>query len=94
MRRPRVRFTILGLVIAGALAVGTAIHGLTLSRHFGRIARPQAPVQPRDEAIVVKADVKDWEPIFPDGPIDARKPDRQIQSWMAAELSLASTIGS
>jgi hypothetical protein len=79
MSRSRVRFTILGLVTAVALAVGTAIHGWTTSHRFGRIAPPQAPVQPRDpEAIVVEADVKDWEPIYPDGPIDATKPDRQI----------------
>ena len=79
MSRSRVRVTILGLMIAVALAVGTAILGLALSLHFGRIALPPAPVQPRDpEAIVVEADVKNWEPIFPDGPVDTRKPDRQI----------------
>ena len=79
MSRSRVRATILGLMIAVALAVGTAILGLALPLHFGRIALPPAPVQPRDpEAIIVEADVKNWEPIFPDGPVDTRKPDRQI----------------
>jgi hypothetical protein len=79
VRRTRLRFRLFGLMIATALAVGTAILGLPLSGHFGATAPPQPPVQPRDSAsIVVEADVKEWEPIFPDGPIDARKPDRQI----------------
>src|SRR5262249_48306556 len=59
--------------------VGTVILGFSLPRLFEGTAPPQAPVQPRDwEDIVVVADVKDWEPIYADRPIDATKPDRQI----------------
>ena len=79
MRRTRLRFRLFGMMVATALAVGTAILGLALSLHFGRIAPLPAPIQSRDsETIVVEADVKNWEPIFPDGPVDASKPDRQI----------------
>jgi hypothetical protein len=71
--------TITKAILAAALSIGTVILGFSLPLHLEGIAPPQAPVQPRDlEAIVVEADVKNWEPIFPDRPIDATKLDRQI----------------
>jgi hypothetical protein len=66
-------------ILAAAVLVGTLVLGFSLPLLFDGTAPRQAPVQPRDsEDIVVVADVKDWEPIYPDGPIDATKPDRQI----------------
>ena len=71
--------TITKAILAAALSIGTVILGFSLPLHLEGIAPPQAPVQPRDsEGIVIEADVKNWEPIFPDGPVDTRKPDRQI----------------
>jgi hypothetical protein len=71
--------TVAKAILAAAVLVGTVILGFSLPRHFDGTAPPRARVQPRDsEAIVVEADVKDWEPIFPDGPIDPTKPERRI----------------
>lgn len=71
--------TVAKAMLAAAVSFGTVILGFSLPFLFDRTAPPQALVQPRDsEAIVVQAAVKDWEPIYPDGPIDATKPDRQI----------------
>ena len=71
--------TVAKAILAAAVLVGTVILGFSLPLLFDGTAPPQAPVQPRNsEAIVVKANVKDWEPIYPDGPIDATNPDRQI----------------
>ena len=79
MRWTRLRLRLFAMTVATALTVGTAILGLASSLHFGRIAPPPAPIQSLDsETIVVEADVKNWEPIFPDGPVDGSKPDRQI----------------
>ncbi len=71
--------TIPKVILAVALSVGTVILGLTLSLRFGGIALSQPPSRPRESAaIVVLAEVKNWESIFPDGQIDATNPDRQI----------------
>jgi hypothetical protein len=71
--------TITKVILAVALSLGTVILGLTLSLQFKGIALPQPPGQSRDSAaIVVEADVKNWEPIIPDGRVDATKPDRRI----------------
>jgi len=71
--------TITKVILAAAVSLGTVILGLTLCLHFGGVALPQPRIQPRDSAaIVVEADVKNWEPIIPDGQIDATKRDRRI----------------
>jgi hypothetical protein len=71
--------TIAKVILAAAVSVGMVILGLALSLHFGKNARPRPPIGPRDSAaIVVEAEVKNWEPIVPDGPIDRTSPDRQI----------------
>jgi hypothetical protein len=68
-------------ILAAAVLVGTVILGFSLPLLLNGTAPPQTPVQPRDsEAIVVEADVKNWEPIYPDGAVDATKPDRQINA--------------
>ena len=67
------------VLLAAATSVGTVILALALSLQLGEIARPQPPSRPADSAeIVVDADVKNWETIFSDGPIDPASPDRQI----------------
>jgi hypothetical protein len=79
MSRSGLHFAISRLLIALALAVATVILGVTLSSHTEEVVQPEPPVEvPDSEIIVLEADVKDWEPIFPDGPIDGNKPDRQI----------------
>lgn len=79
---PLLRFglmTVAKAILAAAVLVGTVILGFNLPLLFDGTAPSQAPVQPRDsEAIVAEADVKDWEPIYPNGPIDVTKPDRQV----------------
>jgi hypothetical protein len=71
--------TIAKVILAAAVSVGMVILVLALSLHLGKIARPRPPIGPRDSAaIVLEADVKNWEPIWPDGPIDPTSPDRQI----------------
>ena len=43
------------------------------------MARPRPSSSAGDTApIVVEADVKNWEPVYTDGPIDPATPDRQI----------------
>jgi hypothetical protein len=71
--------TVAKAMLAAAVVVGTLIVGFSLPLLVDGTAPPRGPIQPRDSgAIVVEADVKDWEPIFPDAPINATQPDRRI----------------
>jgi hypothetical protein len=71
--------TIAKIVFAAAVSIGTVILGMALPHYFDGIAPTRPTLPPYDSAvIIVEADVKDWEPIFPDGRIDATKPDRRI----------------
>jgi hypothetical protein len=74
-----VLMTIAKTISLAVVLVVTVILGVSWPLVLDGTAPLQATRQTRDsEAIVVKADVKDWEPMYPDGPIDSRAADRQI----------------
>ncbi len=75
----RLLITTAKVILAAAVSLGKVILGLSLALALGDMARPRPSSPAGDSApIVVEADVKNWEPIYPDGPIDPASPDRQI----------------
>lgn len=68
------------LLLVLTISLGTLVLALTLSLILTeKTALPRLPIQAADSTeIVLLADVQNWEPIFPDGHLDAASRDRLI----------------